>query len=122
MQKKDAENENNVAGTHSEQCQVMQNIDEEYWKGLEDANDCTDPLATIAKELNALMDYAEVINKILPDVTSRLKLERKVIVRSTARSFSDIMTMIDEFNDGDESTYETAMKICDHYRATKVGA
>ena len=90
----------------------------DYWEQLQEPDGSSDPVAIILGELKALLHYAEVIEKILPDVIARLAVGRKEIVIQTEKTFSDICTMIDEFNAGEESTYETAVKICSHYRKT----
>lgn len=95
-------------------------IDNEYWNGLHESDNSTDPLATVLHQLKGLQDYAEIVNKLLPNCIERLEKGRSKIVTQTERTFSDIMTMIDEFNPDDEnSTYETATKICDFYRENK---
>lgn len=94
------------------------NIDKQYWKELQNYEDQHDILAIILLQLKSLVDYADCINKIIPDCISRLEVGRKKIVRKTEKTFSDICSMLDEFNDGEESTYETAKRICDHYRTT----
>lgn len=89
----------------------------EYWEDLHKSDSSTDPLSIVLQQLKQLQDYADVINKIIPNCITRLEKGRSKIVTQTEKTFSDIMAMIDEFNDGgEESTYETAVKICDFYR------
>lgn len=91
-------------------------IDNEYWNNLQKIEGNYDPLATIHAQLKSLQDYAEVINKILPSIINSLEKERKAIVLQTEKTFSDILSMISVFNDGEESLYETAVRICDYYK------
>ena len=95
----------------------------EYFKTLENYENGTDTLAICLSELEQLLSYAEVINRIIPDVIKRLEKGRKEIVRSSEKSWSDIVNMIDEFNpEGEEATYETTKKICDYYRDNVISA
>lgn len=95
----------------------MTKNDKEYWNNLHRSDSSTDPLSIILQQLKGLQDFTEIANKLLPDCITRLEKGRKEIVTQTERTFSDIMNMIDEFNPGEEnSTYETAVKICDFYR------
>lgn len=92
-------------------------IDDNYWKDLQSHANSHDILATVLHELKGLKDYAEVINTIIPGCIKKLDKERTKIVIETEKTFSDIMSMIDEFNpDSESSTYEIAVKICDFYR------
>ena len=93
-------------------------IDNEYWKSLQNHDGNTDPLAIILGRLKVLADYADVVNQVIPSIIKMLEVERRGIVIQTEKTCSDTLTMIDEFNDGEESTYETAVKLCDHYRKT----
>ncbi len=95
------------------------NVDKYYWKELQNYEDQHDILAIVLLQLKALTDYADCINKMIPDCIARLEIGRKEIVKKTEKTFSDICSMLDEFNDGEESTYETAVRICEHYKKTK---
>ena len=94
-------------------------IDNSYWSELQNSDGCTDPLAVVLHQLKGLQDYAVVINQILPASIERLETERRIIVKQTEKTFSDIMAMLDEFNDGEESSYETAVRLCEYYRKNK---
>lgn len=109
-------------GVGSQAVGYAPNTDEEYWTELlKNYENCSDPLASVLKELSCLADYAKVINKVLPSCIDQLKEGRGKIVIQTNKTFSDILSMIEVFNDGEESLYETAQKICEHYRQTKLG-
>ena len=95
----------------------MTDTDNMYWKTLlMDASNNHDPLACNINNLKGLLPLFTLINQTLPEVIARLETDRKDIVRKTEKTFSDIMSMLDEFHEEDESTYETAVRICDHYR------
>jgi hypothetical protein len=94
----------------------MVDIDKEYWEDLQNGRDSTDPLAIVLGRLEALLNYGEVIAEVLPSIIQMLKVERKTIVKQTEKRFSDVLNMIDEFGDEEESSYETAVKLCDYYR------
>lgn len=99
----------------------MTDYDKEYWEKNLKTEECYDPLASSISELKQFQEYASAVEKILPHVIKKLDKEREQIVKETEKTFSDILSLIDAVNDiGDESTtYEMAVKICEHYNKTK---
>ena len=68
-------------------------------------------------ELKGLKGYADIVERLIPSMITRLSKERIKIVRETANTFSDICSMIDRVNEGnEETTWDTCAKLCAFYK------
>ena len=97
----------------------MDKYDKEYWNSLKDYRDSTDPIAVTIGNLKAFLPMVEIVQDIIPRAIKLLDRERQEIINDSMKRWSDICSMIDGLSEEDESTYETAKRICDFYKSNK---
>ena len=92
-----------------------------FEKTFGDIEYADDPMAKLIKDLEELKEYHYGITQLLPRVISTLRMERMQLLRDADKRFSDLWSRIDTFREDDEDSWETAMRILDHYKETYKG-
>ncbi len=76
-------------------------------------------LRTALQDLEAVEDLIPIIQMFFNKLRPILEKGMDAVERNALKTYSDIIPLIDQFNDGQESLYETAVRICNFYKSNK---
>ena len=76
-------------------------------------------LRTALQDLEAVEDLLPIVQMFFDKLRPTLEKGMDVVERDALKTYSDIIPLIDQFNDGEESLYETALKVCNFYKSNK---
>lgn len=88
---------------------------------LEEEKYADDPMAQLLRDLSYIQEYYTMVAARFPKVMDILRKERILLLQEAERRVSDLWSRVDTFREGDEDSWETAMRILDHYKKTYRG-
>ena len=80
--------------------------------------DGIDPMARLLNDLSEIQNYYRMVADRFPRVMDILRKERILLLNEAEKRFSDLWSRIEQFKEGDEDCWITAMRIIDHYERT----